>query len=85
MILGGWYKSQAADGNELQELFEAIKQAETILDLVITSEIAMTEKVEVMQHYGNSDSIIVWKLLCEVCIEKKQQPIRLFYTAKFDI
>jgi hypothetical protein len=50
---------------------------------VLTSEIGMVDKVEIIEHLGNSDpNIIIWKLLCDASISKQQ--IRLFHKANYD-
>jgi endonuclease/exonuclease/phosphatase family metal-dependent hydrolase len=134
VVVGVCYKSQAADGDELRELYMAISNASrkqvlimgdfnfpninwvmhesdtagsefrdlimdnylvqhvkfptrenNILDLVLTSEVGMVDKVGVIEHLGNSDhNIIVWKLLCDASMGKSKQQIRLFHKANYE-
>ena len=56
-----------------------------ILDLIITSDISLIEKISVMEHLGNSDhNILTWKLICRVDTGDNKLPVRQYNKANYD-
>jgi hypothetical protein len=71
--------------NYLVQHVKSPTRENNILDLVLTSEVGMVDKVEIIEHLGNSDhNIIVWELLCDASIGKSKQQIRLFHKANYE-
>lgn len=56
-----------------------------ILDLVMTSEVAMVSDLIVKEHLGNSDhNIITWRFVCNADKVISKQSIKLFHKAEYE-
>ena len=81
---GSHFRDLLLDNYLIQHVKEPTRN-NNVLDLVITSDVNMVDKMQVLEHLGNSDhNIIIWKLICNVEAVDNKIHLRQYNNANYD-
>ena len=81
---GSQFRDLLLDNYLVQHVKEPTRN-DNILDLVITSDVNMVDKMQVIEHLGNSDhNILLWKLICNVEITDNKIHVRQYNKANYE-